>query len=184
MRRRVMVIGTMMTVVAVVIECCHACTTRAARNFHKWWILSLWSSILQSNKLRTDKTETSHPIPFSNVCFTHLSSNLILKKNIFDMFFSWYIWYNYNIPSSLMYPLVSVNLKNRSPVFGSPDLPGCPPPLMLRGPGHCTVHRGLREEQHIAGASGSGKHRWHLLVDGLIGVFYTYICWMFIYIYV
>ena len=82
------------------------------------------------------------------------------------------ILYNYNIPSSLMFPLVSVNLKTRSPVFGSPDLPGCPPPLMLRGPGHCTVHRGLREEQHIAGASGSGKHRWHLLVDGLIGVFY------------
>lgn len=101
MRRRVVVIRTMMMVVAVVIECCHACTTKAAWKFHKWWILSLWSSILQSNKLRTDKTETSHQIPFSNVCFTHLSSNLILKNN--------HLWYEFSWTESytLQYPKFS-----------------------------------------------------------------------------
>ena len=158
----------MMTVVEVVIECCHACTTKAARNFHKWWILEV-ASFNQTNFGLT----TSHPIPFSNVCFTHLSdiTNLILKNNhLWYVFFVEKILYNYNIPSSLMYPLVSVNLKIQSPVFFT----GSPGRQTSHAPRSRPLHRAPWPPRRTTHHRRLGKWETQVapcLVDGLIGVY-------------
>ena len=176
MRRRVVVIRTMMTVVAVVIECCHACTTKAARNFHKWWIPSI--------KLRTDKTETSHPIPFSNVCFTNFSSNLILKNNHL-----WYLFFNgisYSTTISQGFSHVSPGFcepKRQIPgvwITGSPGRLSC---SAVQAIAPCTV---ASEKNNTSPAprevGNTGGTYWLMGWLVYFTYIYIYICWMLIYI--
>ena len=141
---------------------------KTARNFHKWWILKV-ASFSQTNlgltrpkhHIQFHSPMSVHKFPF----FTFITSYPTSFKSLMYRFVV-YIYISYTTIRTFLFMCFFSGFcqpLKRSPrvfppgaVVKEPGIQGISrsPPLVLCGPGHCTVHRGFGEKQHIASASG------------------------------